>query len=90
MANEQFNKLGHPGKFSEAVNVSGTAWFTGSAYGAVAVIRGTGASGSLVLSGGGTVDVEDLDAGIIHELGIQNTIDVGGGNFYVLKYGGGN
>lgn len=85
MAHEQFNRLGHPGKFSSAVSVTGEVWFTGSNYGAAGVIRGSGASGSLALSAGGSIDISDLDAGIVHEVSVRNTLNVGGGNFYVLK-----
>jgi len=87
MAFEQYNRLGHPGKFNETITVSsGDLILTGSNYGVSAVIRGAGASGSLNLSGGGTISIEDLDAGVVHDLGPESVTGVGGGNVYLLKY----
>lgn len=88
MAQDQFNRLGHPGRFVKSVEVtSGETWFTGSNFGASGVIRGTGASGSLHLSNGGTISLEDLDAGFIHELGIERVSGIGGGSVYILSFG---
>ena len=88
MAFEQYNKLGHPGKFATSTTVtSGQLVLTGSNYGHSAVIRGTGASGSLHLSNGGTVELADLDAGVVHELSLEKVSSIGGGNVYLLKRG---
>ena len=87
MAFEQYNRLGHPGKFNETITVSsGDLILTGSNYGVSAVIRGAGASGSLNLSGGGTISIEDLDAGVVHDLGPESVTGVGGGSVYLLKH----
>lgn len=86
MAYPQFNQLGHPGKYAIAITVtSGDLILTGSNYGVSAVIRGTGVSGSINLSNGGTIDIEDLDAGIIHDLSPESVTGIGGGNLYLLK-----
>lgn len=87
MAFEQYNTHGHPGKFGEVVTVSsGDLILTGSYYGVSAIIRGAGASGSLNLSGGGTISIEDLDAGVVHDLGPESVTGVSGGNVYLLKH----
>jgi hypothetical protein len=86
MAFEQYDKLGHPGKFAEVVIVtSGDLILTGSNYGVSAIIRGVGVSGSINLSNGGSVALSDLDAGVIHELSPQSVTNIGGGNLYLLK-----
>lgn len=86
MADNQFNKFGHPGKFSKVTTISaGDMWFTGSNYGASAVIRGLGAIGDVNLSNGGSVSLSDLDAGVIHELGILSITNVASGSVYVLN-----
>jgi hypothetical protein len=88
MAFEQYNKLGHPGKFATSTTVtSGELVLTGSNYGHGAVIRGTGATGNLHLSNGGTIALGDLDAGVVHELSLEKVSSVSGGNVYLLKRG---
>lgn len=88
MAYEQYNKLGHPGKFAEVITVtSGDLILTGSNYGVSGVIRGTGASGSIELSNGGSIALTDLDAGVVHEFSPQAVTSIGGGNVYLLKQG---
>lgn len=88
MAFEQYNKLGHPGKFATVTTItSGELVLTGSNYGHGAIIRGNGVSGSLHLSNGGTIELGDLDAGIVHELSLEKVSSIGGGNLYLLKRG---
>lgn len=86
MANEQFNKFGHPAQFASVEAVTaGEFYATGSAYGVCAIIRGTGATGNVNLSGGGTIALADLDAGIIHELSVESVSSVASGTVYLLK-----
>lgn len=88
MAFSQYDKLGHPGKYSLSITVTtGDLILTGSNYGVAAIIRGTGTSGSVNLSNGGSIDIEDLDAGVVHELSPESVTGIGGGNLYLLKVG---
>lgn len=88
MAFEQFNTHGHPGRFASSYTVtSGDFFATGSAYGVSAIIRGTGATGTIALSAGGSVSLSDLDAGVVHELSVQSVTDVANGSVYLLKRG---
>lgn len=86
MANDQFNRMGHPGKFAIATVVSSGAYdATGVNYGVCAIIRGTGATGNVNLSGGGTIALTDLDAGVIHELSVESLDSITSGNVYLLR-----
>tara|TARA_R100001510_G_C7602384_1_gene168595 strand:+ start:26 stop:331 length:306 start_codon:yes stop_codon:yes gene_type:complete len=82
----QFQRLGHPGRYFESVTVNNaTTNFTGSNYGFGALMKEDGATGTITLSGGGTIDIADLTKGTIYELSpskvvVSNTKDV-----YVLK-----
>ena len=67
-----FEKKGHPGKWLKSVSASGTMWFTGSNYGAGAIIPYSSAAGTAYLSGGGTIDISKLAKGYIHELSIEH------------------
>lgn len=81
--NNDFDKKGHPGKFLLSVPATGsTVWFTGSNYGASALLPYTSATGTASLSGGGTIDISKLAVGVICELSIMSI--TGGANFYVL------
>lgn len=77
-----FERKGHPGKWLKSIAVTGTVWFTGSNYGAGAILPHTGAAGTAYLSGGGTVDVSLLAKTYIHELSIEHI--EGGADCYVL------
>lgn len=86
MANEQFNRFGHPGRFANSVKVSSGQFIaTGSAYGVNGLIRGTGATGNVNLSGGGSISLTDLDAGVVHELSVYSVDSISNGNVYLLK-----
>lgn len=93
MAQDIYNRLGHPGKFPKATTVTtGDSYFTGSAgptntYGASAIIRGTGAIGSVNLTNGGSISLTDLDAGVIHELSVESVTGIASGSVYVLNRG---
>lgn len=59
---DDFERMGHPGKYHRCITVSSgqTVEFTGSNYGAGAIICESGASGSIILSDTGSMDVSHL------------------------------
>lgn len=85
----QFERLGHPGKFFKSVTCSsGTTIFTGSNFGAGGIIVPAGTSGSVELSGGGNIPLTALsgsaNAGTaIIELSVSS-VTVNTGTVYVL------
>lgn len=85
----QFERLGHPGKFFKSVTCSsGTTIFTGSNFGAGGIIIPAGSSGSIELSGGGSIPLTALsgsgNAGTaIIELSVSS-VTVNAGTVYVL------
>ena len=80
-ANE-FERKGHPGKWLKSIAVSGTVWFTGSNYGAGAIIPYSSAAGTAYLTGGGSINIGTLAKTYIHELSIEHI--EGGADVYVL------
>lgn len=80
-ANE-FERKGHPGKWLKSITVSGTTWFTGSNYGAGAIIPHGSAAGTAYLTGGGSIDISKLAKTYIHELSIERIES--GADCYVL------
>lgn len=77
-----FARLGHPGKFFKSIAASGTVYFTGSNYGAGAILPLTSAAGTAYLSGGGQIDMSKLAGGHIHELSVERV--EGAANVYIL------
>jgi hypothetical protein len=77
-----FERLGHPGKWLKSIAVSGTVWFTGSNYGAGAIIPYSSAAGTAYLTGGGTINIGNLAKTHIHELSIEKIES--GADCYVL------
>lgn len=77
-----FSRLGHPGKFFKSVSVSGSSFFTGSNYGAGAILPLSGSIGTAYLSGGGSIDMSKLAAGYIHELSVESV--TGANNVVIL------
>ena len=67
-----FERKGHPGKWLKSISVSGTQYFTGSNYGAGAIIPYGSAAGTVYLSNGGSIDISKLAKGYIHELSIEH------------------
>jgi hypothetical protein len=80
-ANE-FERKGHPGKWLKSIPVSGSIWFTGSNYGAGAIIPYGSAAGTAYLTGGGTIDIGHLPKTMLTELSIEHI--QGGADSYVL------
>jgi hypothetical protein len=77
-----FVRLGHPGKFHKVIAPTGTAYFTGSNFGAGAVITFGSAAGTAYLSNGGSINLAVLAKGHIHELSIDYV--TGAADVYVL------
>jgi hypothetical protein len=77
-----FERLGHPGKWLRSIAVSGTIWFTGSNYGAGAIIPYGSAAGTAHLTGGGTINISNLPMTMLTELSIEHI--QGGADSYVL------
>jgi hypothetical protein len=77
-----FDRKGHPGKWLKSIAVSGTVWFTGSNYGAGAIIPYSSAAGTAYLTGGGSINIGNLAKTYIHELSIERIES--GADCYVL------
>jgi len=80
----QFERLGHPGKWLKSIAVSGNVWFTGSNYGAGAIIPHSSAAGTVYLSGGGSIDISKLAKGYLHELSIEK-IESGADSYVLIR-----
>ncbi len=78
----EFERKGHPGKWLKSIPVSGTIWFTGSNYGAGAIMPYGSAAGTVYLTNGGSIDISKLAKGYIHELSVEHV--EGGADSYVL------
>mgnify|MGYP001020627834 CR=1 FL=1 len=84
--NNDFERLGHPGKFYKVVEcTSGTTFFTGSNYGAGGILVPTGSNGTVFLSNGGSIPASALvgSSTSIHELSVS-AVTVSAGTIYVL------
>lgn len=83
----QFERLGHPGRYFGTLTVNNTTVnFTGSNYGYGAVIVGEdSASGSITLSGGGTINIAHLSVGTLYELSPSKIEGTNAKAIYVLK-----
>jgi hypothetical protein len=77
-----FERKGHPGKWLKSIAVSGTVWFTGSNYGAGAILPYGSAAGTAYLTGGGSVVIGNLPKTMISELSIERIES--GADCYVL------
>jgi hypothetical protein len=82
----QFERLGHPGKYFAARTVKNTtADFTGSNYGYGALMKEDSAAGTIFLSDGGTVNIAHLTAGTIYEISPARIVESGNKTVYVFK-----
>jgi hypothetical protein len=78
-----FERLGHPGKFKRTILASGTVLFTGSNYGVGDLLpHQGGGTGTAYLTDGGSIDISKLAPGHIHELSVAHI--EGGSNVYAL------
>jgi len=85
-AQNQFDRLGHPGKYMTSYRYTGgQVDFTGSNYGYGSIVVKTHGNATASLSAGGQVILSDLSAGVIYDLSISQI--KGGSNsiVYVLK-----
>ena len=85
----QFDKLGMPGKYHSAVAVATTVTqsFTGSFYGAAAVLLGDGAdtkTTKIFVAGGGIISGSDLSTERIYDISPAQ-VQAKGGTVFVLK-----
>ena len=81
-----FQKKGHPGTYISASVVSdGMTAYTGSNYGASAVIVKTHGSAVFHLSNGGTIPAANLTAGVVYDLSLSKITAASSAVIYVLK-----
>ena len=82
-----FERLGHPGRYTSVTTVNNTTVnFTGSNYGHGAVIVGESSStGTILLSGGCTINIAHLTVGTIYELSPAKVVSSNAKAIYVLK-----
>lgn len=84
---DDFERLGHPGKFHRVITVNSgeTFDFTGSNYGAGGIILENTAAGTIVLSGTGSLDISHLATSTpqLFELSIRQ-VTVTGHHVHVL------
>jgi hypothetical protein len=84
---DQFNRMGHPGKLIGVVEVSGgtdTA-FTGSNYGAHAVMTQGSYDGTVHLTNGSAISGSHLTNGVVYELSVGLVSGGTTGTIYVFK-----
>ena len=83
----QFNRLGHPGKYTAVQSVANTQVdFTGSNYGYGTVIVGeSSAAGTITLSDGGSVNIAHLTVGTVYELSVAKIVESGNKTVYAFK-----
>ena len=77
--------LGNAGKWSKSVSVSSaTVDFTGSNYGAGAIMLTAATNGTASLTGGGTIDLSKLSADTIYEFSVSSVKEDSNNVVYVL------
>ena len=82
----QFESLGHPGKYTAALTYSsGQLDLTGSNYGYGAVLVNTAGGATIHLSGGGTVTAASLPATHVIELSVSKITGGTASTIFVLK-----
>ena len=84
-----FQKKGYPGTYISSSTVAdGMTAYTGSNYGASAVIVKTHGSAVFHLASGGTIPAANLTAGIVYDLSISKITAASSATIYVLtKHG---
>lgn len=83
---EQFDRLGHPGKYTTALTYTGGQLdLTGSNYGYGSIIVKTAGGATASLSGGGQVILSDLTAGVIYDFSVAKISGGTSAVVYVLK-----
>jgi hypothetical protein len=83
---EQFERIGHPGKYTTALAYTGSQLdLTGSNYGYGSIIIKTVGGATASLSGGGQIPLGDLSAGVVYDLSVSKITGGTGSVIYVLK-----
>ena len=78
--------IGHPGKYVSMTTVpDGETNYTGSNYGAAAVIVKTHGSAVFHLSGGGEIAATNLTAGTLYPLSLKKITAASSATIFVLK-----
>ena len=81
-----FHNKGYPGTYISASAVAdGMTAYTGSNYGASAVIVKTHGSAVLHLAGGGQIPAANLTAGVVYDFSISKITAASSAVIYVLK-----
>ena len=88
-AYDDFQKFGHTGEYTTVWSVAGDTaeYFTGSKYGAGAVLREGGWDGNILLSNGGSISGSALTAGTIYPFSVRTVSGGSAGTavLYVLR-----
>ena len=81
------NAYGPYGRYNEVVTVNNTTqgFQSGSNLGAAALIKECGATGTITLAKGGTINLAHLTEGVVIEVGIAAVTVSNAKNVYVLK-----
>ena len=83
---DEFKTKGYPGKYIRSQTVSnGITVYTGSNYGASAVIVKTHGSAVFHLADGGQIPAANLTAGVVYDLSISKITAASSAVIYVLK-----
>ena len=81
-----FQNRGYPGKYISVESVAdGQTVYTGSKYGASAVIVKTHGSAVFHLAKGGTITASHLTAGTVYEISLSKITAASSATIYVLK-----
>lgn len=86
LSNDDFSRLGHPGKWFKSLAVTGSVEvnFTGSNMGAGAIIIDT-AGQTIHLSNGGIIPGSALSVDTIHELSISKVVSTSGTAYILFR-----
>lgn len=81
------NAYGPYGRYNEVVTVNNATqgFQSGSNLGAAALIKESGATGTITLAKGGTINLAHLTEGVVIEIGIAAVTVSNAKNVYVLK-----
>tara|TARA_R110002126_G_scaffold237057_2_gene380630 strand:+ start:218 stop:520 length:303 start_codon:yes stop_codon:yes gene_type:complete len=80
-----FELKGIPGSYKKVVSVTSTTLdFTGSNYGASAIMLAATTNGTASMAGGGIIDLSDLSANIEYPFSVSQVTEDSGNVVYVL------
>lgn len=79
MAFDQFNRLGHPSQYSYVQKrITGEVILKNGAFGTVSLLIAPGTTGTANLSNGGSIPLQDLQAGVIQEISVESITNITG------------